>query len=140
MEMNSLSVELPIYPLGQHFDGYGHLNNAYYPVYFEEGRYTLARKLGFEPDSMIKDGKGFIVTDARYRYIQPVRRFHRERGLIILTQLEKEDFHLVMRQQLVDITRRNTFATARILYCFTKIESGKPTKIPKKALDLFAFS
>lgn len=55
-----------------HLDEYGHLNNARYPLYFEEGRLELQRIAGMDAKSLIDMRVGLFVHRSVYTYKKPV--------------------------------------------------------------------
>tara|TARA_Y100000310_G_C20555132_1_gene750106 strand:+ start:380 stop:769 length:390 start_codon:yes stop_codon:yes gene_type:complete len=52
----------------EHIDDYGHLNNSWYPKYFEQGRLALEKAFGIDPASYMVKGLKFVVTNATYHY------------------------------------------------------------------------
>lgn len=55
----------------EHVDGYKHLNNSMYPLYFEQGRIAIQERLGIPDEALRERGLGFLVRTSRYTFITP---------------------------------------------------------------------
>lgn len=113
-------------------DNYGHLNNARYALYFEEGRLNLVEKASLAESSLREDGIGFQVRRASYEYIRSVDA---GQEVEITSWLDQRRKSTVLIRQSMTLDGK-TVATAVAEYFFRNLNSGRPVRPPKVILDL----
>jgi len=52
-------------------DSYGHVNNANYLNYLEFARYEFLKSIGYDYESMLKDGYSFYIARIEINYKKP---------------------------------------------------------------------
>jgi YbgC/YbaW family acyl-CoA thioester hydrolase len=111
--------------LSEHIDIYGHLNNSYYPNYFEQARKFLQQDAGIPDEVLSQRGIGLLVKERKERYIFPV--VLGDVGIQSeLRYLGKARFE--MRHELSQ--ERRLCATCRTEHCFVNLRTGKPIRPP----------
>lgn len=64
-------VECNVKP--EHIDVYKHLNNAFYPLYFDMARKELQKYYGFSDHALATQGVALIVAESCYKFIRQVK-------------------------------------------------------------------
>lgn len=107
------------------FDRYGHLNNARYPLYFEQGRDALTKDMSVHSDTLALQNQGIFVKSASYDYTHPIgpevkqvciqSRFEYTKGSTI---------NIVQEMYVAD----KLVATATAVCCFMDTVRNKPIR------------
>jgi acyl-CoA thioester hydrolase len=71
----SFRFHIDLRPRFSDLDGFGHVNNANYFTYFEEGRVAYAYKLGIF--LLQKSPISFVIQEASCRFLLPLMHHHR---------------------------------------------------------------
>ncbi len=107
------------------FDGYEHLNNAKYPIYFEKARDDLTKKLGVNCKTLLLKNKGFFVKSARYDYLNQISK--NDNYLEIHSKLEYEKGLMLNLQQEM-FNQSGLVAKANTECFFVDLKKGKPIR------------
>lgn len=128
MSLEIVTSKVKITARPEDIDEYGHLNNAKFPKYFEEGRLALQRNAGLTAQSLIEKKVGLFVYRVTYTYKKQVfegeelcidsRFIPFEEGITI------DSFHRMF-------SNRKLVATANITHAFNDLNTGRLiTKVP----------
>jgi acyl-CoA thioester hydrolase len=124
--------EVKIIVLYAHTDKMGIVNNARYLEYFEMGRNTLLRELGYPYTELEKLNYGLPVIEAHAKYISTaayddvvvVKSILRE----IPTVKVKIDYELCVGERLI--------VTGYTIHSFINLQTMKPARPPKDFIEL----
>ena len=116
---------------GNELDSYGHVNNAVYLNYTEQGRWELFREIDLL-DEIIASGKKIVIVENTIKYIRQVKLFDE---IIVESQMEKSAHFLLFRQMMVHKKTGKTVAKAVAKTVFLD-ESNKPCDIPESLLKI----
>lgn len=129
-----INSETTVRVLYAHTDNMGIVNNARYLEYFEAGRNTLLRELGYPYTMLEKINFGLPVIEAHAEYISTagyddiitIKAFLRAMPTVRV----KIDYELYVDQRL--IVRGYT------VHSFINLQKMKPARPPKDFMDLVA--
>jgi len=129
-----IKSETSVRVLYAHTDNMGIVNNARYLEYFEAGRNTLLRELGYPYTMLEKINFGLPVIEAHAEYISTagyddiiiIKAFLRAMPTVRV----KIDYELCVDQRL--IVRGYT------VHSFINLQKMKPARPPKDFIDLVA--
>ena len=129
-----MKVKTTIKVRGYHLDMYGHVNNARYLEFLEEGRWQWFEKVGaFE--NVVKEGLGFSVVNINIDYRRPA--FQGE-ALEIQTELISTGNKSAVINQLVLLEGSDkVVADANVTFVIVSLKTGRPVELTQKLLDDF---
>ena len=111
-------------------DTYKHLNNSYYPIYFEKARISILNKAGFNNEELKKRGLGLFVTSSAYRY---ERQTNGNQKIKIDSKIEINKAKIIVKSVMYYQTKEK--AKAEIEHFFVDLKTKKATRIPKYILE-----
>jgi len=113
-------------------DIYEHLNNSYYPLYFEKARISILNKAGLNNRKLKERGLGLFVTSSAYRY---ERQTNGNQKIKIDSKIEINKARIVVKSVMYNQTKEKEKAKAEIEHFFVNLKTGKATRIPKEILE-----
>ncbi|NEQ89161.1 MAG: acyl-CoA thioesterase [Moorea sp. SIO2I5] len=117
-------------------DPNGHLNNAAYFSYIENGTLQLCSNFGWPIDRMEKEGFAIFARRYRIEYLKPVGIGDR---LILQTWVADPRRAMATRHyRLLRKSDMQPVVQARCLWVWVDIENEKPMRIPPHFLEDFA--
>jgi acyl-CoA thioester hydrolase len=127
-----ITSETTVRVLYAHTDNMGIVNNARYLEYFEAGRNTLLRELGYPYTRLEKINFGLPVIEAHAEYLSTagyddvitIKAFLRN----IPTVRVKIDYELYVGERLI--------VTGYTVHSFINLEKMKPARPPKDFIEL----
>ena len=128
----SQTIEIKV--RGYHIDMFGHVNNARYLEFLEEGRWQWAETL-VDLGALLKEGKGFSVVNININYRKPAV-FADE--LIIETSFKGFKSRSGIIQQIVRLKGTGiVIADACVTFVIVSTETGRALPITKALRRLF---
>ncbi|PLX41336.1 MAG: thioesterase [Deltaproteobacteria bacterium] len=127
-----MKVKTEIAVRGYHLDMYGHVNNARYLEFLEEGRWQWFERVGsFE--NVVKEGLGFTVVNINIDYRRPA--FQGE-VIEIYTELISTGNRSAVIHQLVLLKgSEKVVADAKVTFVMVSLKTGRPVELTQKLLD-----
>lgn len=127
-----ITSEINIRVLYAHTDKMGIINNSRYLEYFEAGRNTLLRDIGFPYTELEKLNFGLPVIEAHINYVSTatyddvvtIRSFLKN----LPTVKVKIDYELVVNEKVI--------ATGYTVHSFINMITLKPARPPKEFIEL----
>jgi acyl-CoA thioester hydrolase len=124
--------EVQIRVLYAHTDNMGIVNNGRYFEFFEAGRNTLLREMGYPYTSLEKINYGLPVIEAHANYISTAKY---DDIIIVRAYLKhmptakvRIDYELFVNGKLI--------VTGHTVHSFIKLDVLKPTRPPKEFIEL----
>lgn len=127
--MNSNKSKIYYFQLtarGYELDSYGHVNNAVYLNYAEQGRWELFRELGLL-ERLMADQTKVVIVENHIKYIRQVKLFDK---ITVETQMEKSAHFLLFHHHLLNAITGKTVAKVTAKSVFLD-EQNKPCDIPE---------
>ncbi|HEY3249869.1 MAG TPA: thioesterase family protein [Ignavibacteria bacterium] len=127
-----IKSEVQIRVLYAHTDNMGIVNNGRYFEFFEAGRNSLLREMGYPYTQLEKINYGLPVIEAHANYISTagyddiiiIRSFLKQMPTVRV----KIDYELYVRDKLI--------VTGHTIHSFIKLDVLKPTRPPKEFMEL----
>ncbi len=127
-----IKSEINIRVLYAHTDKMGIINNGRYLEYFEAGRNTLLREIGFPYTELEKLNFGLPVIEAHVNYISTgayddvvvIKSFLKT----LPTAKVKIDYELTVNEKII--------ATGYTIHSFINLATLKPSRPPKEFIEL----
>ena len=120
-------VEAPVRVRYAETDAQGVAYYANYFVWFEVGRITYLRTVGFDYAQMEREGFGFVIVEATCRYLAPA---HFNEELLVRTWIaEIKHRSFVFAYEVVNQATGQLLATGRTAQVVID-RQGKPREIP----------
>lgn len=116
-------------------DEYGHVNNAVYQNYLEEGATQASASNGFDFDWYFEHRTGWVVRKMTARYLQPLTYGDRAR-----LHTWVSDFRRVRSHREYDLRRASDdtpVLRARADWVFVNLDTMRPERIPDAFMDAF---
>lgn len=127
-----IKSEVQIRVLYAHTDNMGIVNNGRYFEFFEAGRNTLLREMGYPYTSLEKINFGLPVIEAHAKYISTAKYDDIITVRACLKQMPtvrvKIDYELYVGEKLI--------VTGYTIHSFIKLDILKPTRPPKEFIEL----
>jgi len=127
-----IKSEVQIRVLYAHTDNMGIVNNGRYFEFFEAGRNTLLREMGYPYTSLEKINFGLPVIEAHAKYISTAKYDDIITVRACLKQMPtvrvKIDYELYVGEKLI--------VTGDTIHSFIKLDILKPTRPPKEFIEL----
>ncbi len=121
-----MSYRTEIKVRGYHLDFYGHVNNARYLEFLEEGRWRWCEAKA-DLGALLKQGLGFSVVNININYRQAARLGDL---LLVETQVKSVGNRSVVLEQIVrNQATGGIVADADVTFVVVSIESGKALPI-----------
>ena len=109
-------------------DRMGYLHHGNYPLYFEEGRTDLIRKLGLTYREMEDQGILLPVRELTIRYFQPA--LYDDEVIIRTTLVKKPSIRMEFEYQMLNLAG-DLLAEASTTLVFVDAGSRKPIRAPE---------
>jgi acyl-CoA thioester hydrolase len=110
---------------GYELDSYGHVNNAVYIQYLEQGRWVFIKDKGML--KQINDEELFlVVTETHIQYLREANLFDE---LVIETTLKEEKPYLIFRHKILNASTRLSLSRAIVKTIFVN-QQRMPMDIP----------
>ena len=127
-----IQSEVKIIVLYAHTDTMGIVNNGRYFEYFEAGRNSLLRDIGYPYTQLEKEGFGLPVIEAHANY----KAAAEYDDVVIIKAYLKEMPSVRVRIDYEVFVKDKLIVTGHTVHSFINLESMKPVRPPKDFLEI----
>ncbi|MFK7800717.1 MAG: acyl-CoA thioesterase [Anaerolineae bacterium] len=127
--------DIPLKPEWRDLDPNGHINNAGWLSYIENGTWDLCEKFGWTAERMRLAGFGIFARKYRIEYLKPAGiedRFYLKTWIS-----DKRRTTAVRHHEIRNVADDGLLVRARCLWVWVNLETGSPIKIPDWFLSDF---
>lgn len=110
-------------------DGFGHVNNAVYVRWLNDGAWTHSKSLGLDFDSYKALDAGVVVVGHEIKYLSSALPGE---TALVATWITSNDgrLRLTRRFQICDEATGRTFVRATTRFAIIALSSGRPRRMP----------
>ncbi len=111
---------------GFHCDAYGHVNNARYLEFYEEGRWAFLQP-AVDENFFKNHNLMIVVVNINVSYKKPLLPDHLVE--VVCDSIKFSNASMIISQRIIDKENSNLYSTADVTFVLLDRDSGRPIKV-----------